>query len=129
MIQILTSDGKKQVISGAGKGYGKPIVTLVNGGSASASEIVAGAIQDRKAGILVGEKTFGKASVQSIIPLESGGGLKVTVAHYLTPSGRYIHGKGINPDIVVKNPDPKKDLVLKKALDLLKYNKVKVPKK
>lgn len=128
MIQILNSDGNKQVIVGEGKGYGKPIVALVNGGSASASEIVAGALQDRKAGLLIGEKTFGKASVQSIIPLESGGGLKITIAHYLTPNGRYIHGKGISPDLNVKT-DPKEDLVLKKALALLNKGMVAFPKK
>ena len=79
-----------------------PLVVLVDGGTASAAEIVAGAIQDDKRGILIGEKTFGKGSVQIIRKLSDGSELKVTVAHWFTPKGRAIHGKGIEPDIVVK---------------------------
>jgi carboxyl-terminal processing protease len=79
-----------------------PLVVVVNHGSASASEIVAGAIQDHHRGMVVGEKTFGKASVQTIVTLSDGTGLLVTTNTYLTPKGRVIHKKGIKPDVVVK---------------------------
>lgn len=79
-----------------------PLVILVNRGSASGSEIVAGCIQDWKRGIVLGEKTFGKASVQSLMPLSDGSGLRLTTAKYYTPNGRLIHDVGIIPDIVVE---------------------------
>jgi carboxyl-terminal processing protease len=78
---------------------GAPIVVLVDGGSASASEIVAGALQDHKRAIVMGEKTFGKGSVQTILPMENGSALKLTTARYYTPSGKSIQAKGIEPDI------------------------------
>jgi carboxyl-terminal processing protease len=78
------------------------MVVIVNGGSASASEIVAGALQDHRRAILLGTKTFGKGSVQTIIPLGGQGAIRLTTARYYTPSGRSIQAQGIEPDIVVE---------------------------
>jgi carboxyl-terminal processing protease len=81
---------------------GAPLVVLINGGSASASEIVAGALQDQKRGILMGTDSFGKGSVQTVLPLANDRALKITTALYYTPNGRSIQAQGINPDIEVK---------------------------
>ncbi|MDI6712057.1 MAG: S41 family peptidase [Anaerosomatales bacterium] len=102
-----------------------PLVVLVNENSASASEIVAGALQDYKRAVLVGVKTFGKGSVQQIEPLSFGGAVKLTIAHYLTPKGRSIDKVGVTPDVVVKmdpqdQADEAKDVQLKRAVEELK---------
>jgi carboxyl-terminal processing protease len=81
-----------------------PLIVLVNGGTASASEIVAGALQDHKRAVIMGEQTFGKGSVQTVLPLGNGTGIKLTTARYYTPGGRSIQAKGIEPDILVEDP-------------------------
>jgi carboxyl-terminal processing protease len=85
---------------------GQKIVVLINGGSASASEIVAGALQDHHRATIVGTRSFGKGSVQTIIPLGSNGALRLTTARYYTPSGRSIQAKGIDPEVVVEEELP-----------------------
>ncbi len=106
VVSVKSKEGTEQVSNREGKYYGDfPLVILINGGSASASEIVSGAIKDNKRGILVGEKSFGKGSVQTLIPLPDGDGMKLTIAKYYTPSGISIHGKGIEPDVVVEEKE------------------------
>jgi carboxyl-terminal processing protease len=108
-----------------------PIAVLINGSSASASEILAGSIKDNKKGTLIGTKSFGKGLVQQTFPLSDGSGVKVTIARYFTPSGVCIQGIGIDPNIVVNLPDKYKnvpisqiprqdDTQLQKAVEVIK---------
>ena len=100
-----SDDNHAYKVAGAGDMIkGTPIVVLINGASASASEIVAGALQDRHRAKIMGTQSFGKGSVQTIIPLDGHGALRLTTALYYTPAGRSIQGQGITPDIVVKAP-------------------------
>jgi carboxyl-terminal processing protease len=98
---------------------GWPLIILINNGSASASEIVAGAIKDHQRGQLIGNTSYGKGSVQSIISLPKGAGVKLTTAYYYTPGGYNIHLKGIEPDIDISNTATQDDQQLAVALDLL----------
>jgi len=130
--EILSTKGRRTIENRrffAKKGdrvKGKPLIVLINRGSASASEIVAGALQDHKRAIVLGENTYGKGSVQSIIPLSDGGGIRLTVSKYYLPSGKSISEVGVAPDIMVEEQDEDftlnspSDNQLNYALELLK---------
>ena len=94
---------------------GKPLIVLINNGSASASEIVAGALQDQKRAILLGENTYGKGSVQSIIPLKNSGAIRLTISKYYLPSGKSISEVGVSPDIIIEERD--EEFVINTATD------------
>jgi len=130
--EILSTKGRKisetrRFFAKKGDGIkGKPIIILVNNGSASASEILAGALKDHKRAIILGENTYGKGSVQSIIPLRNGGGMRLTISKYYLPSGKSISEVGVTPDIFVEEKGSKfkmntaTDNQLEYALKLLK---------
>ncbi len=138
VVSTVYRDGRKEERMADEPGLGMPLVALINGASASAAEITAGAIQDREAGILVGTESFGKATVQHLYQLSDGSGLKLTTARYLTPSGRDINRRedgtgGIEPDVAIENlepqgrlrveldnPDDPANLQLRKAIELAK---------
>ena len=131
IVYTLDKDGKKEVLESDEDKINVPLVILTNGGTASASEIVSGAVRDHKAGTLIGTTTFGKGLVQTVIPLIDGTGIKVTTARYYTPSGECIQKKGIKPDIEVPLPDNLKDkpivelnraedVQLQKAIEVIK---------
>lgn len=120
---------RKQAYSDEKNKFTKPLVLLVNENSASASEILAGAVKDSKIGTLVGTTTFGKGLVQTVYPLEDGSAIKITVAKYFTPNGNYIHGKGIEPNVKVELPEElsqklvisrEKDTQFIKAVEVMK---------
>ncbi|WZL72141.1 S41 family peptidase [Clostridiaceae bacterium 35-E11] len=127
---VYTQDnaGNRKYEKSNGKKVDYPYVILVNQGSASASEILSGAVKDTKSGTLIGTTTFGKGLVQSVKALDDGTGFKLTTAQYFTPKGTYIHGKGIEPDIVVEIPEElaeriditdEEDVQLQKGIEVL----------
>ncbi|OPX88026.1 MAG: Carboxy-terminal processing protease CtpB precursor [Pelotomaculum sp. PtaB.Bin104] len=113
--------GREQVLQSEGQAVQLPLVVLINEGSASAAEILAGAVKDTGSGTLVGTKTFGKGIVQTVFPLEDGAGLKLTTARYLTPARNDIHEKGIQPDVEVKAlEDRSRDVQLEQAVEVMR---------
>jgi carboxyl-terminal processing protease len=130
--EIVSTKGRKisetrRFFSNKGDGIkGKPLIVVINNGSASASEIVSGALKDHKRAIILGESSYGKGSVQSIIPLKNGGGIRLTISKYYLPSGKSISEVGVTPDIYVAEVgddfkiNSKTDNQLQYAIDLLK---------
>ncbi|WP_246105327.1 S41 family peptidase [Sporomusa termitida] len=122
VVSVVTRDGHRETHSSHLPAAKYPVAILVNGGSASASEIVAGAAQDTGVGTLIGTKTYGKGSVQTVIRLDEGSAIKLTIAKYLTPKDRAINGVGIEPDIQLELTETQdnKDIQLDKAVEVLK---------
>ena len=124
IVSVIDKNGNKYVESSSLEKVQYPLAVLVDHGSASAAEIVAGAIKDTKAGKLFGVKTFGKGSVQSVYRLDNSTAVKITIANYYTPSGVSIHNVGIEPDEVVELPDTAtKDVQLEAAVNYLSHLK------
>ncbi len=121
VVYIQPRNGPTEMLSTTGNDLGLPLVVLVNEGSASAAEILAGAIQDTKSGVLVGEKTFGKGIVQTVFALNNGAGVKLTTARYLTPSKHDINQKGIEPDetVVLEKNSSNGDSQFLRGLEIL----------
>jgi len=124
IVSVVQRDGRRETHSSSLEAVKYPLAVLVNGGSASASEIVAGAVQDTGTGTLIGTKTFGKGSVQTVLSLQDGTAVKLTIAKYYTPKDRSINGVGIEPDVKVEAPESKipngKDIQLDKAVEILR---------
>ncbi len=121
VVSVVDKDGNKEVYKSSKSGENIPIVVLIDNNSASASEILAGALKDRQAATLVGVKSYGKGSVQTIVPLFRGDAIKLTVAKYYTPSGISIDGVGIEPDVEIALPENAgKDVQLAKAIEVMK---------
>lgn len=126
IVHTVTRGGVTEIYEATGEpAFTAPVVILINEGSASASEVLAGALKDTGTAVLIGEKSFGKGIVQSVIPLPSGDGLKITSSKYLTPKKIDIHEKGIEPDLLVVQEEsvfenPANDLQLQKAIKVLK---------
>ncbi|NLF44708.1 MAG: S41 family peptidase [Syntrophomonadaceae bacterium] len=121
VVSVADSYGHKKVHQASGQSVALPLVVLVNGNSASASEILAGALQDNGRAVLVGEQTFGKGLVQTIFQLPDGGALQLTTQKYYTPNGNDINQIGITPDYIVESSeDDTQDLQLQKAVELIK---------
>lgn len=114
--QVVDKKGRVEILRSEGPGLDLPVVALVDENTASAAELLAGALQDAGAALLIGTRTFGKGSIQSLIPLSDGGALKLTTDYYLTPAGRKIQGQGIMPDWEVSDPEEQ----LRTAVHLLK---------
>lgn len=123
IVYTIDNKGKKEVETSDKNKINVPLAILVNGGTASASEIVSGAVKDSKSGTLIGTKTFGKGLVQTIVPLSDKSAVKVTIARYYTPSGVCIQGKGIQPNIVIDLPDS-----LKQKAELTRQEDVQLSK-
>ncbi len=129
VVRIVHRNGAEEILRSTRSQVLKPLVVLVDGGSASASEIVAGAIKDTGSGTLVGTRTFGKGLVQTVFDLSGGTGVKLTTDKYLTPNGIDINKKGIEPDVVVEQPSgASQDVQLQKAVQVLLEKLGQAPK-
>ena len=121
VVSVVHRDGREERYESNLEAVKYPVAVLINGNSASASEILAGALQDTKAGILVGTKSYGKGSVQAVLPLGTGDAMKLTIAKYYTPGKKVIDGNGIEPDVKVEMPeDATEDVQLLKAEEILR---------